>query len=139
VDTTGENAIIVASGANATVTELTGAELDTVRGASVLLMQLELPITAVTDAAHAAHTAGSTVMLNAAPALAVPDKLIDALDYLNVNEHEATVLSGNDDLSDASRALDRRVHRLVVTLGTKGSEPWEAGELVATVPAKRVA
>src|SRR5690606_17798014 len=46
---------------------------------------------------------------------------------------------GNDDLSDASRALARRVHRLVVTLGTKGSELWEAGELVATVPAKRVA
>lgn len=138
VDTTGENAIIVASGANATVTELTDAELDTVRGASVLLMQLELPIAAVTEAARTARTAGSTVMLNAAPALPVPNELIDALDYLIVNEHEATVLSGNNELGDASRALARKVNRLVVTLGANGSDLWEAGELVATVPARPV-
>ncbi|HRQ00905.1 MAG TPA: ribokinase [Terrimesophilobacter sp.] len=138
VDTTGENAIIVASGANATITTLTDNELDAVRGATVLLMQLELPISAVTQAARAARSAGGTVMLNAAPALEVPDELIDALDYLIVNEHEATVLSGEADLSDASRSLADRVNRLVVTLGTQGSELWDAGKLIATVPARRV-
>ena len=123
VDARGENAIIVALGANATLTTL---------------MQLELPIGAVTQAALAARDAGVTVMLNAAPALELPDELIDALDYLIVNEHEARTVAGESDLARASRVLAARVPRLVVTLGTDGSELWEAGELVAKIPARRV-
>lgn len=138
VDARGENAIIVALGANATLTTLTDEELEAVRSAAVLLMQLELPIGAVTQAALAARDAGVTVMLNAAPALELPDELIDALDYLIVNEHEARTVAGESDLARASRALAARVHRLVVTLGTDGSELWEAGELVAKIPARRV-
>lgn len=138
VDARGENAIIVALGANATLTTLTDEELEAVRSAAVLLMQLELPIGAVTQAALAARDAGVTVMLNAAPALELPDELIDALDYLIVNEHEARTVAGESDLARASRVLAARVPRLVVTLGTDGSELWEAGELVAKIPARKV-
>lgn len=138
VDARGENTVIVALGANSTLTKLTDDELEAVRGAAVLLMQLELPVEAVTQAALAARDAGVTVMLNAAPALELPEKLIDALDYLIVNEHEAKTVAGETDLALASRALAARVRRLVVTLGTAGSELWEAGELVAKIPARKV-
>lgn len=133
VDARGENAIIVASGANASVTRLTAQEREAVSGASVVLMQLELPVDVVTEAARLGRQAGATVILNAAPALPLPDGLIAALDCLIVNEHEAIVVSGESELAAASRALAARVKRLVVTLGTDGSELWEAGELVTKV------
>lgn len=138
VETSGENAIIVASGANATVTSLDEAERRAVCSAAVVLMQLELPVRTVTDAALAARESGVIVMLNAAPANTLPDALIASLDYLIVNEHEACVVSGIDDLADATRELATRVTRLVVTLGSDGCELWESGELVAKLPARRV-
>lgn len=138
VDPSAENSIIVAAGANATLTSLSDADVAALRGATVVLMQLEVPISTVTDAALTARGAGSAVMLNAAPAYELPNELIASLDYLIVNEHEARVVSGIDELDDAIAALALRVPRLVVTLGSDGAQLWERGALVAAVPARRV-
>lgn len=134
-----ENTIIVASGANAEVTRLVEAERDAISRASVLLMQLELPLEVVIEAATVATSAGTTVMLNAAPARDLPDELIDALDFLIVNEHEACLIGGSDDLVEASARLAARVGRLIVTLGSEGSVLYEHGAELARVPARRVA
>lgn len=138
VDTNGENAIIVASGANATLTQLSDDELAAVRGASVVLMQLELPLDTVAQAAAAGRAAGAAVILNAAPAHTLTPELLENLDYLVVNEHEALTVSGKNELAAATRTLATLVPRLVVTLGTDGSELWDEGEQVATIPARRV-
>lgn len=138
VEPGGENSIIVAAGANATVESLTSDDVAAVTGASVVLMQLELPVGAVTDAALAAHESGGTVMLNAAPAATLPDALIRSLDCLIVNEHEAIVVSGMTSLGDATAALAATVSRLVVTLGADGCELWENGSLVAKIAARQV-
>jgi sugar/nucleoside kinase (ribokinase family) len=68
VDAAGENQILVAPGANATLEKLTGAELAAVTGAQALVCQLETPLTAVVQAATAVHAAGVPVVVNAAPA-----------------------------------------------------------------------
>lgn len=133
VDGAGENLIVVASGANAGMTELTEPERAVVEQCAVLLMQLELPTGIVREAATVARAAGRTVMLNAAPAAPVDDELIDLLDYLIVNEHEARLIAARDDLADAAAALAARVPRLIVTLGARGSDVYDAGELVGTV------
>ncbi len=133
-----ENTIIVASGANATVTELGEHERNVIASSAVLLMQLELPVATVVDAARCAREAGTTVIVNAAPAQELPDELIDALDYLIVNEHEACLIGGSDDVSKASARLACRVNRLVVTLGGDGSVLFEAGREVSRVPARTV-
>ncbi len=133
-----ENTIIVASGANAELSVLTDAEREAVTSAAVLLLQLELPLEAVIESAIAAHGAGTTVMLNAAPARELPDELIGALDYLIVNEHEACVLGGTADLSDASHRLASRVEYLIVTLGSEGSVIYQNGNQVALVAARTV-
>ncbi len=137
VDGNGENTIIVASGANATMLTLTSEARNAIAGAAVLLMQLELPLPIVLEAAAAARTAGTTVMLNAAPARQLPDELLDHLDYLIVNEHEACLVAGDDDLDRASGALAARVPRLIVTLGSQGSVLYagraEAGRVAAPV------
>jgi ribokinase len=133
-----ENTIIVASGANAEVTALRPADREAIAGAAVLLMQLELPLGTVIEAATAARDAGTTVMLNAAPAQELPDALLDLLDCLIVNEHEACLLAGSDDLGTASAALAARVDRLIVTLGSAGSALYEHGVEVARIPARAV-
>src|SRR5207245_2902209 len=67
VDGSGENMIVVAPGANAALTSLTGPELAAVAEADVLLLQLEVPVETVAAAATVARDAGTRVVLNAAP------------------------------------------------------------------------
>jgi ribokinase len=135
VNPAGENTIIVASGANAGMLHLAEADRAALGTASVLLLQLELPLAIVAEAAAEAKAAGATVMLNAAPAQPLPDDLLSMLDYLIVNEHEASELGGSDDLAAASRNLAARVPRLVVTVGADGSVLYDAGTELARVAA----
>lgn len=111
VASTGENSIVVNAGANATLTQLTAEERQAVAEAGIVLLQLEIPLETVIEAAHAAT---GTVVLNAAPAQPLPRALLEAVDLLVVNEHEAALLGGADELLTA-------VPRLVVTLGAQGA------------------
>ena len=62
VDGTGENAIVVAPGANAALTDLTELDLAAIGAADVLLCQLEIPLATVTVAVLAARKAGTKVV-----------------------------------------------------------------------------
>jgi ribokinase len=116
VSDAGENSIVVNQGANATLADLTDDERAVVAGGDVVLLQLEIPLETVVDAARAAR---GTVVLNAAPARPLPRSLLDALDLLVVNEHEAAVVAGTGD-DPAERLLDT-VPAVVVTLGAEGA------------------
>jgi len=127
VDDSGENTIVVDAGANATLTRLRDAEQAAVRAAGVVLLQLEIPISAVLHAAEIAAAAGARVILNAAPTAELPDRLIAAIDVLVVNEHEATELvamldaaTGSAHGVDPVAALLEHVPAVVVTLGSDG-------------------
>ncbi|MEH0828392.1 MULTISPECIES: ribokinase [Micromonospora] len=115
----GENAILVTPGANAAFTSLTADELSAVRDADVLVAQLEVPVETVTEAALAARSAGTRVVLNAAPARPVPSELLAATDLLVVNEPEAQALTGRG--RDEPAALLDLVPRAVLTLGGDGA------------------
>ncbi|WP_165070044.1 ribokinase [Marisediminicola senii] len=127
VSASGDNSIVVASGANATVGELTEGDRAAIAAASVLLMQLELPMPVVIEAARHAAAVGTTVVLNAAPARGLPDALLALLDCLIVNEHEATVVAGVDDVAAAGQQLAALVDTVIVTLGADGSAIYEGG------------
>jgi len=111
----GENAIVVAPGANAA---LRGDDLPALAGIGWLLLQLESPLDAVATWARRARAAGVTVALNAAPAQALPTALLDDIDLLIVNQGELAALTGLSDLDAALAAV--RVPRVVVTLGARG-------------------
>jgi ribokinase len=138
LDQQAENTIILTAGANGTVTSLTPAEHAAVATSAVLLMQLELPLSAVSDATSAARAAGTTVMLNAAPAQPLPPSLVERLDYLIVNEPEACILGESEDLDAACAALAERIPRVIVTLGARGSVLYDQGELLSRIPARTV-
>lgn len=136
----GENIIIVVPGANATVTELTSTERDLVAGSRVLLMQQEIPQSALLDAARAARTGGETlVLLNAAPTRQIAAELLDLVDVLIVNEHEAADLHGSAaDPADLLAAALRRVPAVVLTLGARGALVAVRGAEPVAVPAHPV-
>ncbi|RLK23122.1 ribokinase [Micromonospora sp. M71_S20] len=136
VNAEGENAILVSPGANASMTGLTEPELTAVRGADVLLAQLEIPVATVTEAALAARAAGTRVVLNAAPAVPVPPELLAATDLLVVNETEAQALTGRG--RDEPSALLDLAARAVLTLGAEGAWYGDRDGTAVHVPAVKV-
>jgi ribokinase len=129
-----ENAITVAPGANA---RLRGSDLPALEGVRCLLLQLETPLTTVTQFARAARARGVQVILNAAPAQTLPKDLLEAIDVLVVNEDELRKIAGTKgSVADMLRATD--VPCVIVTLGARGCcARWQSQIIVQ--PAFKVA
>jgi len=122
VDNAGENSIAVASGANARLTpQDVERAREAIAGAHVLLVQLEVPLEAVSRAIELAHDAGVRVILNPAPAREIPPSLLSKVSILTPNEHEIKVIVGESDRSRSlARILEAGVHTALVTLGARG-------------------
>jgi ribokinase len=124
----GENAIVVASGANA---ELHPKDLEkaatSFRDADVMLIQLEIPMDTVQKAVDLGHQLGTRVILNPAPAAELPDHLLHRVSLITPNETEAGRLTGipvsnEHTAAKASEALhDRGVETVIITLGALGA------------------
>lgn len=111
-----ENAITVAPGANLC---LQPEHLPPLEGFSHILLQLETPVPTVMAYARAAQAMGITVVLNAAPAQALPADLLSLIDILVVNEGELATVSGQS--GSVSHCLQSvSVPTVVVTLGRGG-------------------
>ncbi len=132
VDGNAQNCIIVSPGANARITpdDLAPAQFD---GATVLLLQLEIPLDTTLRAAALARRAGARVILNLAPAEALEPSQLRDVEILLVNESEAARLIAMD-VSAVNREPERAAARLaelvpaaVVTLGPAGAAWAEAG------------
>lgn len=127
VDTAGQNAIVVAPGANMRLTaeDVLQAE-EMIAEADVVLAQLEVPIEAVTCAAQLARKHAKRMVLNPAPAPShpLPPALIECVDVLTPNESEARMLtgSGNDAPIEQVGTLLAQwgVPLVVITLGAQG-------------------
>lgn len=142
VDAKGQNIISVALGANGT---LSPDDIAVFRGdiesSDVLLMQLETPLRTVAAAAAWAHAAGSTVILNPAPARKLPAALLRNVDWLTPNETEAELLTGvrvtdAESAAKAAAVLRRRgVAHVLITLGSRGVY---CDDLRRVFPAKKV-
>lgn len=130
----GENAITVAPGANAT---LAPDHLPDLTNVAWLVLQLETPIATVTAYATAAKAAGVSVLLNAAPAQAVPAALLDMVDVLVANEEELVAISPVGG-SIANRLAHMQTPIAIVTLGARGCCARANGAPIAQ-PAFRVA
>ncbi|MFF8834586.1 ribokinase [Streptomyces sp. NPDC015130] len=138
VDDEGGNAIVVVPGANATVTSLSHGDEALIGTADALLLQLELPLSVVTEGAAYARRLGVRTVLTPAPAQRLPPELLAATDLLVPNEHEAAALTGHTDPRAAAQALLRDVPAVVVTLGSAGSLYAARGAEPVAVPAPRV-
>ncbi|PWK66065.1 ribokinase [Streptomyces sp. CG 926] len=138
VDDEGGNSIIVIPGANAAVTGLEAGDEARIAAAGSLLLQLELPLSAVLAGARAARAHGVRTVLTPAPARPLPAELLAATDLLVPNEHEAAALTGLTDPLQAAEALLAEVPEVVITLGAAGALYAARGAEPLSVPAPRV-
>lgn len=122
----GENQIVIVAGANGDVAPPAGWTAFG-EGRAVALTQLEAPITATAAFLAQARAAGAITMLNTAPALAIPEAMLDDADLLVLNETELAFFlgtappQGKQATTDAARRLLRRADQwVVVTLGGAG-------------------
>ncbi|MFC1456631.1 ribokinase [Microvirga arabica] len=132
VDEAGENAITVASGANMVLrsTDLSDSLLSE---ASVLVLQMEVPLADSLDAAARARRAGVRVIWNFAPVPPTKERsgmaeLLQATDVLVVNEHEALAIAeivgvpaGDDYLQAAAAVTKDFGPTCIVTAGARGA------------------
>ena len=123
VASNGENSIVVASGANSDVSvdDVNNAR-DLMRESDILLMQLECPLEAVTEAVDLAKAYDLKVVLNPAPAQQLSETLLSNVAYLTPNQKELQMLTGEEDDDKAIKKLFKwGVKNLIITLGPNGT------------------
>jgi ribokinase len=124
----GENAIVVAPGANR---RLSIGDVDAaapaIEEATVLVAQMEVPLDVVARAVEVAAARGTRTMVNLAPPAKLPRNVLEELDPLVVNEHEAAFLLGSGvegtegALSAVRDLLTLGARSAVITLGAAGA------------------
>lgn len=144
VDEKGENEIVVAPGANDL---LTAADIATaahlLAPGNVVLLQLEIPLETVLHTAQTAFAAGAKVILNPAPARALPADLFSCLYLLTPNETEVQLLTGVKvtDRHSAKAAADvllkAGVRQVIITMGAQGAF-FTDGKIELMIPAPSV-
>jgi len=98
-----------------------------VRSASMIVLQTEIALDTLCHAISLAHEYKVPVMYNAAPAKALPDGVLEKVNYLIMNEAEAEFHCSQDFSSvemamDGTKRLQQRLgNTIVVTLGPQGA------------------
>lgn len=144
VDARGENTIVVAPGTNNLLREEDiGKASDAFAQADIFLTQLEIPLETVLSLAKSVAALGKKLILNPAPARALPDELLAHLYMITPNESEAEQLTGVRvfDVASAHEAAiklrARGVEVVIITMGEKGAYLHTAS-ISSLVPAPAV-
>jgi ribokinase len=128
IDEHGQNTIVVAPGAN---NQLSVADIDksmdSIEKASIVLIQLEIPMDTVRHVLNKLSDLGKKVILNPAPAQKIEDILYSKIYLITPNETEASLLSDVkvNSIKAASNAADvfinKGVENVIITMGEKGA------------------
>lgn len=138
----GENSIVLAPGANHVLSP--GHVMQAANAivcAKLLICQLETPLDTIWQAVETARQSRVPVILNAAPVQSLSDKLLAQVDYLVVNETEASRLGGlevmdHDTALMAARMLLRRgAGTVLLTMGGQGVLVAEGDAAPRFIPA----
>lgn len=134
VDDAGENAIVVALGANLALDrEDVDAAAAAIARADLLVLQLEVPLATVAHALRVARAQGVRSILNPAPAVPLPPDLLARADWLTPNETELLTLFGRQ-RADLRALVAHEQQTLVQTLGPAGAR-WATRHATGQVPA----
>ncbi len=143
-DQNGENSIVVIPGANG---QLVPADIDkfseVVRGAGMILAQLEIPIETVAHLADSADMFNIPLMLDPAPARPLPCGLLKKLTWITPNESEAGLLlaASNTPMPEdqiAQELLNLGIQNVILKLGSRGALIAERHSSKIHVPSYRV-
>jgi len=128
VDSKGENSIVVAPGANGTLFPEDLVNISEIlKDSDMVVMQLEIPLETVKYVAKLLAEKQKKVILNPAPAQALPDTLLQGLYLLTPNETEAEQLTGVrvkdvESAHAAAKALvEKGIQKVIITMGSSGA------------------
>lgn len=137
VDPSGANAIAVGSGANLAARQ-SQIEDALLTPDTILLLQMEVTAAETEALIHRAHARGVRIVLNLAPAAALPEAALRKSHLLTVNETESAWLAAHLGCGDSAAALHARLGVAIVrTLGGDGLEA-ASDEGVTVLPAHRI-
>lgn len=139
VDRNGDNTIVVIPGANHLLTpEDVEAAEKVIMLAKCVLIQLEIPLRTVEKAVEIASKHGVHVILNPAPAVQLPSKILEKVNTLTPNETEVSEIFGSGkremDLNFLKCVDKSYSGNLVVTLGEKGAMEFNRNQTIYPVP-----
>ena len=141
----GENAIVVAPGANSELTsELVEASILNIGDFDIMSSCLEIPFESVAAAFAMASNQGAKTLLNASPFNKKCLSLIPLTDYLIVNEHELREMCGTgvDEIEKLRVQLaELGASKVVVTLGEDGAlylDTSNSGLTELSLPAPKI-
>ena len=131
VEASGENRIILVSGANETFTanRLIPCE-ELLQRAKIILLQLEIPRETVGEAIRIGTVGSACIILDPAPAGPIPDAWFAGIDFLTPNLSELCILTGDrlgsvtplEQIAQSARKLCARGIRCVIAkLGPRGA------------------
>ncbi len=133
VEESGLNRIVVIAGANGKLSLDESQLVQELSDAQFLVMQFEVPMPQVVQAAKVARRLGCKVVLNPSPAKPLPEELWPLVDVMIVNESEARFLTGLSPDTEPQVAAEvgrqlmaKGVAQVVVTLGALGAVATDA-------------
>lgn len=139
-----QNRIVVVPGANNKMEKCSVEHaIESVSSAQVLLTQMEIPLDIVETALQMGRKIGTLNILNPAPAVHLPRRMLDLVDVITPNLSEAQLLSGmavhdrNSAVEAAKKLLAMGPRAVVVTLGSEGSVLVTRSE-IHNIPARKV-
>ncbi len=145
VEQTGENRIVLVTGANGRVDRAyIDAHMDKIAACDIVILQLEIPLDIVVYAAKKAKGLGKTVIVDPAPAVPdIPKELWGYVDYIKPNETELNIiLTGKADGLPLDEALTQvqqlGVKNVWVTMGGHGVFFRDENGREETIPSVRV-
>lgn len=109
----------------------------------ILILQMEIPIPTIEYVIEVGKRHGCQIILNAAPAVAISDKALKQIDFLIVNEPEASFYCDADIHDfDSAEANYQKLYThfegvLVITLGSQGSFLYDR-KAIYHIPTKDV-
>ena len=110
-------------------------------GASVVVCELEAPPACAHAAFELAHSIGALTILNPAPAVPLPEGLLELVDILVPNQHEAAIIVGREappgELADRLGSIAPWAN-IIVTAGEDGAYVARAGGSSQHIAAPRV-
>lgn len=133
-----DNTIVVIPGANGKVDR---GYADSIREElaqyDMVVLQHEIPLDTVYYLVELCHGMGIPVVLNPAPAAAVPEKIVEMVTYLTPNEHEAALIFGEGQKTE--EMLRKYPEKLVITQGARGVVTCLKNGEILRVPARKSA
>ena len=145
VGSNGENSIVVAPGANATLSpEDIDAQVEVVKAAGLVLVQLEIPLETVAHLTALCARENIPVILDPAPAQALPAEVLRGVKWFTPNETETTFYTSSDSaiLGDLRKQRDalfaQGIQGVVLKQGSRGVYLADQAGLEVSIPAFHV-